>query len=704
MNIHNLNFYNIKSNGLNFDTQKLINFRANQKYDSVEFSPEANAERMIAKLESDISDLTKRKEEAEARKVEIENDIVALEKMLGKISFSVEEFECISEFSRKKMYSKDLLVMKLQEILSAKSEEYSLSTKTLELFSSEIKREPRLRATSFGLIEEKMSAIKNIIKKLVTNLNDENECLNKRITECESLIKTPQKQIEHIIHFPNFAILYDSANCAAVSQKPKIELARELGCIIDLESEQYANLSPYAKEALKSQLEKFPVGREKLLINSKENQEYLTRFENFEVISTEELETFFGLMDIGVIFPNAESIIIGSKKLVLFPKDNSYTQAIADLKSGKVKTKAMLSKERNIDAEHLPFVYKKYDKEDKDAKINFMFINPDNELNSLIISQGSKFRQYLSRVSLEHDKKPWGEVIDVENPKNQQLLSDIHPLYPRKSSFAYKELHAKTSEIIDIPVTHLEKLGFAKKAILIDLINKGELDGEVNEDGESFVTISTEKHIGKNKNLNKLQALRDGNPHIKTFAQVSKALRIKGERLEYAIFCGDVEIIEEYINVADRERRYIDIATPKNQEFIRKVKFEQELKKSLRETHRQARIEQKDLTPRIQALRMALVWEFMPNTRAIGSMLAKGDGHVSKLLAKEDDPNENLTPLEKAKIYSYRRDVWMSAGTDELHEAHKKASAIIKTFNEQGLSAVDEQYLPIFERYGFVLA
>ena len=100
---------------------------------------------------------------------------------------------------------------------------------------------------------------------------------------------------------------------------------------------------------------------------------------------------------------------------------------------------------------------------------------------------------------------------------------------------------------------------------------------------------------------------------------------------------------------------------------------------------------------------MALVWEFMPNTKAIGSMLAKKDGYVSMLLAKEANPDETLTNLEEAKINSYRKEMWMLAGTDELKEAHKKAAKIMKTFKEDGLSGISEEYLPIFERYGFTI-
>ena len=132
------------------------------------------------------------------------------------------------------------------------------------------------------------------------------------------------------------------------------------------------------------------------------------------------------------------------------------------------------------------------------------------------------------------------------------------------------------------------------------------------------------------------------------FKEVSSALKISPKRLEYAIFTGEVEIIKEYLNSADKEIRYINIATPKNQEFIRKVKFEQEFERQLKETQREerkkARIERKDLTSRLQGVRMALVWEFMPNTKTVASKLAKEDGYVAKyLLSKFQNKVDYIT-------------------------------------------------------------
>ena len=205
-----------------------------------------------------------------------------------------------------------------------------------------------------------------------------------------------------------------------------------------------------------------------------------------------------------------------------------------------------------------------------------------------------------------------------------------------------------------------------------------------------------------------LYSLRAKNPQIKTFKEVAKALNIQQKRLEFAIFSGEFEIINEYISNSDREMRYINIATPKNQEFIRKIRFEQALERTLKNLKRlenqETKIAKQDIRQRLSGVRMALVWEFMPNTKEIASLLAKRDGFIAKLLIKEDDPNETLTNQEEMKLNAYRKEIWLLAGIDELNEAHKKASQIMKIFNEQGLSAVDSKYLPIFERYGFIIA
>ena len=706
MNICSLNFGSVNFNKINFVHQNPINFKGNQKEDSVELSDEARAQKTIKRLEEDIQYLIKQKNMQEERKAEIAKDVMTLSLLLDNTSFTDEELQSISNVSiKRKMKNVNPLANELNRIFSSKLENYELSDKTLDQLSARIKDEIRNKSFFCSSNEEYTQIIKKEIEGLIKSLCADSKLLDIRIEDYEHSITRTEKQIKNVEYFPNFAILYDDANYAKARGRLRIKLAQELGCIIDLDDHKYSNLSPDTKRALRPQLEKLQIEWSPWPINSQQNQEYLAQFENFEIFSTRELESFFKIDDINGVFPNTETKTISSRELVLFPKDDDYTKAILDLAYEKVKTKGMLSKENHFDVEQLPFVFEKYDTEDKDAKINFTFINPNNKLNNLIINGGQKFKQYLSQMPFEYDEKPWGMVLDLESPKNQQLFKNIHPLYPEKSDYAYGQLCADKSETTEIPVEHLEKLGFSKANILIDLINNGRLDGKKDENGNYSVAIDTRNHIGKNKNLDVLQMLRKQNPQVKTFTEVSKALGIKRDRLEYAIFSGEVDIIDEYINVADREIRYINIATPKNQEFIRKVKFEQELEKQIkenqREARRQARIEHKDLTSRKQGVRMALVWEFMPNTKAIGSMLAKKDGYVAKLLAKEDDPNETLTNLEEAKINSYRKEMWTLAGTDELKEAYKKAGKIMKAFSENGLSAVDEEYLPIFERYGF---
>jgi len=398
------------------------------------------------------------------------------------------------------------------------------------------------------------------------------------------------------------------------------------------------------------------------------------------------------------LFSSCMELRLGLKRVILIPRSELTDKIFEDITSKKVATQQGLKIPELI----LPWTYEKYSQDDELSIFNYKFIKLDDENNQKLMDS-SRFRSLVQTLPFNYNEIG---LIDINDEHNRKLLESAHRLYPTKSQYAFDGLcNDGNSKVFNIPTAELERLGFSKSKLLIDLIKNGKLDGMQDKNGEYCVTIDTTNRLGKNKNLDVLYLLRKQDPKIKTFKEIATALSIPQKRLEYAIFSGEVDIIDEYINVADREIRYINIATPKNQEFIRKVKFEQELEKQIkenqREARRQARIEHKDLTSRKQGVRMALVWEFMPNTKAIGSMLAKKDGYVAKLLAKEDDPNETLTNLEEAKINSYRKEMWTLAGTDELKEAYKKAGKIMKAFSENGLSTVDEEYLPIFERYGF---
>ncbi|MBR3604953.1 MAG: hypothetical protein IKL52_02875, partial [Candidatus Gastranaerophilales bacterium] len=368
-----------------------------------------------------------------------------------------------------------------------------------------------------------------------------------------------------------------------------------------------------------------------------------------------------------------------------------------------------LGKLRTSDLEQMPFVFKKYTDSKEYNRLDYTFVDLDNDINKkLLNSTNSRYKSFVAQLPFKRAQVSWGQIIDMDDEYNRNLVLNTRPIYPEKSKYFYSSLGFGEVVEIDIPVKYLQTLGFSKADTLVDLIKQGKLKGNVKQDGEYFVTINTKESLIKNNNLSMLYSLRTKNPQIKTFKEVAKALNIQQKRLEFAIFSGEFEIINEYISNSDREMRYINIATPKNQEFIRKIRFEQALERTLKNLKRlenqEAKIAKQDIRQRLSGVRMALVWEFMPNTKEIASLLAKRDGFIAKLLIKEDDPNETLTNQEEMKLNAYRKEIWLLAGIDELNEAHKKASQIMKIFNEQGLSAVDSKYLPIFERYGFIIA
>lgn len=492
---------------------------------------------------------------------------------------------------------------------------------------------------------------------------------------------------------------------AKLSPQKRFALVQKLNYIINLDSKTYANLSPSAKIAIKSQLDKIKIDFYGVAINNSKNNSYLAKFENFYVASEKELETLYGISDCQSLFEGCTTEEIGNKSFILIPKEDTTLQIFQDIKNKKVASHNTISKNLNCVVQALPFAYKKYSQDNEAQKIDYTFIDLENEFNQGLLNSSSRFRQYLSELPFEYTKTPWGSFVDINNPKNIELVKNAHPLYPQKSQYYYGALNWDESIKIDIPVKYLETLGFSKENILIDLIKNGKLDGKMDSNGEYHVHIDTRHRLGENKNLDVLNLLRKQNPKIKTFKEVAKALNITHRRLEEAIFTGDFEIISEYTNESEKEARYCDITTPKNQEFIRKIKFEQEFEKSLKEEKRaqneKIKIEKKDLKQRLNALRMALVWEFMPNTKAIASNLASKDGFITKLLIKEDDPNETLTQIEKAKINTYRKEIWLISGTQELKEAHRKANELMKTFRDYGICAIEEEYLPIFEKYGF---
>lgn len=527
--------------------------------------------------------------------------------------------------------------------------------------------------------------------------------VNQQLLYINCRIREIEKQISNIKHFPNFVLVYNSRTWEKDSVCERVETLKKLGCVLDIRhAPEYDNISPKAKQIIIKNCDRYT----SCVLNTKANADFLSKFIGYSVISASELKEDYGVENVASIFPEyVKSDEYIQHGLLLFPIDSPESQIISDLTNEKVATAQHLSSGKsNFDIMSLPLAYKKYSKDNETSKMDYTFIDLEDKNVAKIMSYKPSAMKYVSQMPFKLEETPYGNFININDEYNKKILETIHNIYPEDSKYFIKHTREKDGTT-NIPVSYLEQLGFASKDALVKLIQTGKLVGKTNDEGEYFVTFSIYQQGGLDKSLITLNKLINQNPKIATFQEFKLGLEIDDKRLEYAIFTGEVEIIEECINTPHKEARYINITTPKNQEFIRKIRFEKALEQTIKNLTRlenqKTKIEKQDLKQRLSGVRMALVWEFMPNTKAIGSMLAKKDGYISILLAKEADPEETLTNKEEAKINSYRKEMWLLAGTDELHQAYKKAGKIMKTFKEEGLDAVDEEYLPIFERYGF---
>ena len=542
----------------------------------------------------------------------------------------------------------------------------------------------------------------------------------------EELAKNEQK-IRNLSESPKFALLYgDKPEWKKASPSKKKEMVKKLGLSIDINEPKYEKISPNAKKAIVATLEQLRLQRGAILINNQNNNQLLAKFDGYYVETFEDFKFAYGISDPLSLFPDSLTINVKGCNLILVPSNDVTDLILNDIKSGKAATISKLTDEKGFDITTLPVAFKKYSgvvrtseidtkgdecnsgsDSDELYKLDFCFVDLENEKIKEILSYSMEGKRFLAQLPFEVTRNKFVNYIDINNPKNRKLLETIQDLYPKKSQYCIDRQNNKSKKA-QIPVSHLAELGYSSVKSLVDLIESGKLSGFKDENGRYFVSLNIDIQGKADKNLTVLNMLRENNPNIKRFNDFAKALNVEHSALNQAIFNGEVDIIGEYINPADREIRYINIGNSKNQEFIRKIRFEQAIKATLSNLQRAEQQEAKnvklDYKQRLAGVRMALVWEFMPNTKIIASKLAKSYGHISKLLAKSDEPNEKLTSSEEVVLAKYRKELWLQAGTQELREAYRKAADIMNIFKEQGLSAVDSEYLPIFEKYGFVLA
>lgn len=343
---------------------------------------------------------------------------------------------------------------------------------------------------------------------------------------------------------------------------------------------------------------------------------------------------------------------------------------------------------------------KKYVTSTGEEFISKGFVDMENEFNRKIAFGSEEYRKALNSLPFkETEVIQDGEAIkfvDLSDPENLALFNSVEDCGVAKSKY-FCELDEGEEKII--PAINLKRAGYGNIAIIRRLIEAGKLEGEIRTiKGREipFVRFNDESY-------KTLSIVRGKMPNIKLPAQLGKELGLSKQRILDMVAQGEMETVKEGITGYDLEAKYIDTSTDKNKATIEKIEFERELKQrellEAKEANKKARIERQDLASRLQGAKMALVWSFMPNTKEIGSTLAKKDGYLCSLLAKEDDEEEELTQKEETKINSFRKELWQQAGTDELKEGFKRADEIMRAFKEGGIEAVDMEYRPIFEKY-----
>lgn len=323
----------------------------------------------------------------------------------------------------------------------------------------------------------------------------------------------------------------------------------------------------------------------------------------------------------------------------------------------------------------------------------------------------------IKKLCFEYSKGHTNKQCIIVNINDEQTVKCIEAesekwkrTKPVRSKYYFQS--DKPCSEKEIPAAYLASLGFGNVTVLRKLVSSGMLKGRIElvetKDGTKYKTMIDSSDI---RLCNVLRTLKSKNNTVISYKELAKELGITQKRLLTDIAEGKIDIIPEYMLAFDDEYKYIDKKLEKNKEYIETTLFEQEITKKLkqeqREQHReevrQRKIQNKDALSKFNSLRMSLVWHFCPNTRSIGSQLAENDGYLCSLLAKEAEDEESLSRNEQIKVDSYRKEMWLRAGTDELKEGFIQASNVLKQVKENGLDSIeDEEVRKIFQEYGFI--
>ena len=357
------------------------------------------------------------------------------------------------------------------------------------------------------------------------------------------------------------------------------------------------------------------------------------------------------------------------------PQGKSFTLIDITDETSKQTVQTLMSKKGRL---------RTYQQVQKEYKLPDSYMQNASLPKVIFKSTNPNYNQYLSLIELNEDAI---KALEEQVTRYQRTKPVPLDKYYCSEDTPPKERY--------IPATLLKKLGFFSANGLIQLVKNRKLQGYIKQI-ETNQGPRTQAYIDLSApgNIQILTKLRDKNKTTLSLNEFAKASGISQKNLMENIKDGTVDIIKEVIFGMDLNHIYIDLNIEKNRQFLFEKELEQHLKREQEQQERQEkeleRINNKDLREKYASLRMKLVWYFCPKTKQIASQMASQDGYLCKLL-KKDTNDEELTQREKIKINSYRKNLWLAAGTDELKEGFKKADEILERLKTSGVDSIEDE-------------
>jgi len=258
-----------------------------------------------------------------------------------------------------------------------------------------------------------------------------------------------------------------------------------------------------------------------------------------------------------------------------------------------------------------------------------------------------------------------------------------------------------------LSANYLSGLGFGTVKDIREAIQKGLIEGKI-EKVETPKGAATKTMVDVSDRT-KLRALfQDAQKSgvTQTLAELSKKTGLSQVEIRRAVEEGRLEIISEYLLFpleGEKSTKYFDMRNPKNQAFLEIREKElariEEQNAKRREENKILRAQKMKAAGELNSLRMSVVWVLCPKTKQTGSRLAKPDGYLCSLLKKEDE-GKKLSQKEQIIVNTYRKEMWLTQGTDEYKAAHEKANEYLKLYAQGGLEAIDnEDVKQVFRLY-----